>query len=474
MRCSLSLSRFRVPRLRLIGTSPLSTQHYRPTRPSKLAREDLTLSNFVIYVRHHLRKRYVLASALPSVSSAAWRSSSPSSPSSPSSSSTTTHDPSTAEVALPFTLAALQANKHLSLFASRLAQEHARTEKPSQRKPRRAWVARPANAGQGAHHAARGSVGRGAASLLLPPPSSGAAARRQGLATREEGKEGEEDAAPLEGEELDRAVERVWREVIRTMRKAGMVVQCVEEEEDEGEGGGAGAGQAGEQREEDLPDLPRWERGRLAPPRTPQRSRGPPILQGDADATPRAAPETTSAPPPASGCPWGDVKLFGPDDGDDDDEVQSQVGGLQTPRATRLPAPPRPPPVPRPRASPPRPDTSAWSLSSSSTSAHPHSSSRSEQSFSLVTPGTLAPLVLSLLSSLYSNRPSRAAGAPRSSSSSISERDLRIALHGDERWAAVAQFSEAVGKALALLADEGRVERHGEGWRPAGVGRRTR
>ncbi|GAA5853645.1 hypothetical protein JCM9279_005088 [Rhodotorula babjevae] len=460
-----------------VASSPGRGTHYRPTRPSKLAREDLTLSNFVIYVRHHLRKRYVVAVPLPGSPSASdWspppssqRSPSSSSPSSSASSSSTNQD--AAELALPFTLAAVQANPHLSLFASRLAQEQARLARDKERgiRPaaagagaRRAWVAPPPmGSGRGAHHMARGSVGMGAA-RLLPPPSALAAsgARRSGpLAAAHE------SALPLlDGAELERAVARVWREAIRTMRKAGMVVEAEE----------AAAGsdetvdeRGGKQVEEELPDLPRWERGRGAPvlmPQTPRR-RGEPGRCGDGEGTPRAAQ-------PAGACPWGDVKLFGPVD--EEDEQLDGGDELCTPRASRACADGRaaPPPV-TPRRSKAHPPAPTWSASSNtSTSTSSSFTAQAQQSFQLVTAGTLAPLLLTLLSTLFDHRrrPDQRNGAPPPSS--VTERDLRVVLHGDERWAAVAQYSEAVGKALEVLAGEGRVERHGLGWRPSGTGRR--
>lgn len=457
------------------------SQHYRPTRPSKLAREDLTLSNFVIYVRHHLRKRYVVAVPLPGSPSASnWspppssqRSPSSSSPSSSTSSSSSNRD--AAELALPFTLPALQSNPHLSLFASRLAQEQARIARDKERgiRPsaagagaRRAWVAPPPiGAGRGAHHMSRGAVGMGAARLLPPPAASSSSSAAGGRRSGAPAPAPLEPAPPLlEGAELERAVARVWREAIRTMRKAGMVVEAEEAAAHGDEAAGRSGGKAVD---DELPDLPRWERGRGAPvlaPQTPRRRAG---RDGgdDAEGTPRA-------PQPAGGCPWGDVKLFGPLD--EEDERHGGDDELRTPRASRAgdgrPAP-RPPVTPsRSRARPPAP---TWSASSvSSTSASNSATAQAQQSFQLVTAGTLAPLLLTLLSTLFDHRrrPDQRNGAPPPSS--VTERDLRVVLHGDERWAAVAQYSEAVGKALEVLAGEGKVERHGLGWRPSSIGRR--
>ncbi|GAA5894951.1 hypothetical protein JCM8208_000072 [Rhodotorula glutinis] len=461
-----------------VASSPGRGTHYRPTRPSKLAREDLTLSNFIIYVRHHLRKRYVVAVPLPGSPSAidmspppsSQRSPSSSSPSSSTSSSSSTR--SAAELALPFTLAAVQANAHLSLFASRLAQEQARVARDKARgaRPgtaRRAWVAPPPmGAGRGAHHMARSSVGMGAARLLPPPPtasssSSSSSGRRSGApAVRHE-----HEPPLLEGAELERAVARVWREAIRTMRKAGMVVEA----EEAAVSGDRAAGELRDKEVDDeLPDLPRWERGRGAPALMPQTPRRRAACGGDdaGEGTPRAAQ-------PAGGCPWGDVKLFGLDE---EDEGPSGEDGLRTPRASRAVVAGRP--APRPPVTPTRGNAHApaptWSASAStSTSTSALSTAQAQQSFQLVTAGTLAPLLLNLLSTLFDHRrrPGKRKTAAPPPPSSVTERDLRVVLHGDERWAAVAQYSEAVGKALEVLAGEGRVERHGLGWRPSGMGR---
>ncbi|GAA6055064.1 hypothetical protein JCM3770_001780 [Rhodotorula araucariae] len=104
-----------------VASSPERGVRYRPTRPAKLAREDLTLSNFLIYIRHHLLKRYVRTLAPGPVSPA----------SSPLSADlhweAAGAGQGEGEETLPFTLAALQANRHLALFATRLAQERARS-----------------------------------------------------------------------------------------------------------------------------------------------------------------------------------------------------------------------------------------------------------------------------------------------------------------------------------------------------------
>ncbi|KPV75202.1 uncharacterized protein RHOBADRAFT_53213 [Rhodotorula graminis WP1] len=456
-----------------VASSPGRGTHYRPTRPSKLAREDLTLSNFIIYVRHHLRKRYVVAIPFPgsptdfdmSPPPSSQRSPSSSSPSSSTSSSSTSRH--TAELALPFTLAAIQANAHLSLFASRLAQEQARVARDKERGVRpgaatRAWVAPPPmGSGRGAQHVSRGSVGMGAA-RLLPPPSASSSTSSSSRRSRAPLAPHEHEPPLLEGAELERAIARVWREAIRTMRKAGMVVEA-EDATARGDETVPAGELGGKVVEDELPDLPRWERGRGAPalaPQTPRRRAGR-VGEDEDEGTPRAAQ-------PAGGCPWGDVKLFGPDEEDEDPSGQD---GLGTPRASRALGAARiaPPPVTpaRPKAHGPTP---TWSASSG-TSSTSSSTAQAQQSFQLVTAGSLAPLLLTVLSTLFDHRrrPDKRSGAPPPSS--VRERDLRVVLHGDERWAAVAQYSEAVGKALEVLASEGRVERHGLGWRPSGMGR---
>ncbi|BGP39637.1 hypothetical protein JCM10450v2_003607 [Rhodotorula kratochvilovae] len=413
------------------ASSPGRGVHYRPTRPAKLAPEDLTLSNFLTYIRHHLLKRYVRALA-------------PSPAASPSSSSPgfpaarEEHN----EETLPFTLPALQANAHLSLFAARLAQERARTKAPA-KKSARAWVAPPPG---GAHRPARGSVRAGAARLLLPPPSSGSRARRE---EKQRERVGEEE--PLRGAELDKAVGRVWREAIRTMRRNGMIVEA---EEAEGSLFPVTAGRA------DLPDLP--QHPRAGAPHTPVKKRGDApwgaaVIPSSAasrvgEATPRTRKPKTA---PAFGCPWGDVKLYG----DDDDVGGEQSEVFKTPRAARRAAPPPPPPQPAPArfpSSPAAPSSPARSdCSILTTGSLDPRADGDVQAFQLVTPRSLAPLVLSLVTAAYAT-----------GKGSVTEQDVRQRMHVDERWAAVAQFSEAVGKALGVLADQGRVERHGKGWRP--------
>ncbi|GAA6001037.1 uncharacterized protein JCM10292_006343 [Rhodotorula paludigena] len=492
-----------------VASSPGKGTHYRPTRPSKLRPEDLTLSNFIIYIRHHLSKHYIRTVSVPS-------SSAPSSPATPRASSSNWHTcastaagPSTAEYSLPFTLSDLVANSHLALFARRLAQERAlvaqrtkaaRARTRSQRgvfavqagtispsSKGAAWVA-PGN-GRGAARGGRGEVRSGAAGLLLPPPSASAAARRERRSDTERADDG-----PLEGDELEEAVGKVWREALRTMRRNGDIVEWVAPPGAAEDEGGKSAMTRALEKVDELPDLP-MRRAREAEPKTPVKPKAKKagivadkavsacpwgdvklVLSDDdepaddAQPTPRPAAAAAVQAPSLSACPWGDVKLY-PNDDDEPAVFKTPQPKRTTPVKPAPPSSTSPParqPFDRshylgaaPRAAPPPPRSpSAMSVASDTSIVTTGSLALDDpnpQSFQLVTPASLAPLVLSLVEQAY---------AAQVSSASVTEQAVRLRMYHDDRWAAVARYSEAVSRALAMLAAEGSIERHGQGWRP--------
>ncbi|GAA5867674.1 hypothetical protein JCM1840_006653 [Sporobolomyces johnsonii] len=490
------------------GSSPGGRTRYRPTRPSKLNPEDLTLSNFIIYIRHHLLRHYVRAV--------------PSSPSPPSSSSfsSATH---TAEFALPFTLTSLTQNRHLALFARRLAQEKHKLKahkEAEQRKRARleghlavavgatregdkAWVAPPRTGARGAVKAKRGAVGKGSGKLvmMLPPPRSSAfSAANRATETKEERrarreKEKADEEGALVGEELEVAVEECWKEALRTMRKGGMVVEWVPPPEEEDQG----IEEEEDDDEEELPDLPSWGKG----PETPTKKRGVASkIKITEESPPKIKRKEESPPAELSNCPWGEPRLFLSQSSDGVDAHTPvkrsrshcpwdlQLDSSQpdrTPQAAKkrrgdeedeTPRAGRPARV---KKEPPRFDASfggggGGNTSFASTDRGGNTSTSSSvassfdydtSSFQLVTAGSLAPSILALLRTLYS---SAASNRDRTGASSVSENDVRAAMHLDDRWSAVARFSEVVGKALEVLGERGEAERYGRGWRPVEMG----
>ncbi|BGO91208.1 hypothetical protein JCM10020v2_002861 [Rhodotorula toruloides] len=490
---------------------------YRPTRPSKLEPEDLTLSNFMVYIRHHLLRHFVRAfanegDASPSTPLSRTRSASFPTSSPPRS--------GPVEYSLPFTIADLAANRHLALFATRLVQERAKLAEQKQLektrlrqtavslasavvgtaapKPPRSWVA---SGPMGGRKGGWRNGGRGAASLLLPPPmASASSSRSRGGETQEERrarrqKEREaklEDAGPLKGEALEKEVVKVWREAIRTMRANGMIVEFVEGPEDDEDDEKADFElsfidrKASRNALDDLPDLPsRRSFSRTSPP-TQQRSASTVSAcpWGDVKlemSSPKLLPETPRASKrvkreepssPAVACPWGDVKLEGIDGDDSVFKTPQPDSVFKTPQPKRI----------KQSLSPPvkveSPSSPAWNLPPSFQRSSPTSRARRSpsaasdasfattgslsdearpQSFQLVTVASLCPLVLDLLSAAY---------ASNVSSPSVTEEDLRQRMYQDDRWARVALYSEAVSAALSRLATQGQVERHGQGWRP--------
>lgn len=493
-----------------------NTQQYRPTRPSKLEPEDLTLSNFMVYIRHHVLRHFVRnvtseEDAPHSTPSARHRSTSL-----PASSPLQARP---VEYSLPFTIADLSANRHLALFATRLVQERAKlAEQKELEKARlrqtagplaaavagtpalragRSWIAAGPMGARGPSKSGRGAGGGGTTGLLLPPPMSSSSSssrprpgetQEERRARREKEREAElADAGPLKGEALEKATAKVWREAIRTMRGNGMIVEyaeppaCeVDDEPDEMELSFV-EGTASRSAPDDLPDLPARKSSYVSPSRAPVAAMSPSDCPwGDVKAelsTPKFSPETpraskrakrdeSASPAAAATCPWGDVKLEGIDAADMDDAV------FKTPQPKRI----------KQGTSPPvkaeSPSTPTWALPpsfqrSSPTSRPQRSPSAASdasfvttgslsdearpQSFQLVTAPSLCPLVLELLSATYDSNVS---------SPSVTESDLRHRMYQDDRWARVALYSEAVSAALQLLATSGQIQRHGQGWRP--------
>ncbi|BGP24248.1 hypothetical protein JCM10295v2_003158 [Rhodotorula toruloides] len=487
---------------------------YRPTRPSKLEPEDLTLSNFMVYIRHYLLRHFVRAVA----------SDDDASPSTPLSRSTLTSFPAssptqsrTVECSLPFTIANLATNRHLALFATRLVQERAKLaeqkqlEKKRQRqiagslahaavgtaapKTGKSWVAYGVMGERGPSKGGRGTTGRAATSLLLPPPMASASSSRPRTGEMQEERRVRrqkemdaklEDAGSLKGEALEKEVAKVWREALRTMRANGMIVEYVEapqdddEEEDDLELSFVIGKASRRSAPDDLPDLPSRRPSHTSPPRQQRCDTAVSACPwGDVKlelSSPKLSPETPRASKrvkrnqpcnPSVACPWGDVKLKGIDD-----EADAADSAFKTPQPKRI----------KQSTSPPvkveSPSSPAWtvppSFQRSSPTSRPHRSPSAAsdasfvttgslsdearpQSFQLVTATSLCPLVFALLSATY---------ASNISSPSVTESDLRQRMYQDDRWARVALYSEAVTGALSLLAAEGQVQRHGKGWRP--------
>ncbi|GAA5834756.1 hypothetical protein JCM11251_003655 [Rhodosporidiobolus azoricus] len=532
-----------------VGGSSPGRRRLRPPRPSKLAPEDLTLSNFIIYIRFHLQDKFVkstsnssasdrtsfadvLASPSPTPSPSSFNA--PFDPFAPTDSPPTFASAST-EVSIPFSLSTLQtSSSHLQLFARRLAQRLARAKLDKEQgdrarkkrlgaagvvlggRPRlrnaigvaEAYVA-PGRTGVG--KAKRGMVEKGSGAFLLPSSAQAShststcddeqiearRARRRAEKALMRGEDG-----PLHGAELEKAVGKVWRDALRTMRGNGVVVEYVappqEEEvveEVEVEGGWGGAG---------LPDEPSWaKRVKREVKEESVCPWGDPFAEIDLEGgeTP-TTPKATRAPAikqeevedAVSACPWGDVKLEW-DESSPKKEVkveEEEDAVVKTPTAQRIsPHHPR-------RSShssnskTPRPAAAAFpsplALPSSSAARHGagmgmDTSLRSESSymttgslnyslttsptspslphFQLVTSRTLAPVVLSLLSALYST-----------GKGNVEVLDIRKRMACDDTWEKVAAYSPEVDRAMEVLEEMGEAEKCGKGWRPVRRGGR--
>lgn len=149
----------------------------------------------------------------------------------------------------PFTLDDLESDRHLQLFATRLAQKHER-EKRLKRKGRptkksEVWVKKQGRDGQPV--SLKGVGSHGGSSLLLPTISSGA---RTSKRVKTDDKV---DAEPLSGERLEMAISKRFREALIEMRRKGAIVVNVPE----AEGHRWGMDERGEE-EDILLDLPSY------------------------------------------------------------------------------------------------------------------------------------------------------------------------------------------------------------------------
>ncbi|GAA5964542.1 hypothetical protein JCM3765_005228 [Sporobolomyces pararoseus] len=404
---------------------------YRPTRPSKLSSDDITLTNFVIYIRHHLVKHHVQPSS--SSSSPSLFTPPPSSQSSlhcpPPPSSSQDLNRQREEWCVPFDIDSLRSsNKHLELFARRLSLERDRKEREKKKRQRKrqkmdgdftlldcsnadkeregVWISGKKRVEGGiVEKRGREKVGTMGSSklvsMMLPPPSVNATITRS--VKREVEEEFEEELErELVGKKLDKEIKRCWEDAIRLMRKNGMLVEYVPNE--------------GEEEEEEIKSAElNWvenDRGRRSLPDEPRSTRhGINYTRYDSGVTPGRSASTSNV-----------------SDSRDED----------TPRASRL---------------------SHNSLPLASTSTD------SRQRFQLVTPVSLAPLILEHLQDLsHSNY---ASSSSRSSRRSITELDVRLSLYRDDRWSAVAKYGEVVRRSLELLEEWGEIVQKGEGYKLA-------
>lgn len=449
-----------------------STQtRYRPTRPSKLLAQDLTLDNFMIYIRHHILKTYITTtSSLPP----------PSSQSSNSYSFESDESIMKEEICSPFSLEDLKSHKHLSLFAKRMSLEwierdrdkkleskkkKARTSKGDlslfldstnsqeeederKKRGRGVWVGEEredVNKGAAILKRDRKKVEVGSSRLLptttretrtsrlkmLPPPMSSSSAkssseRDQRVKVREDLKRLEEEVG--EGR-LEKEMERCWEEAVRGLRKNGMIVEFIDQtrmikDEDEEDDGHRYEEQLVKREEEEEDGIDEQQKRQLekllrtlgAESLPDEPSHGESIeeeREGENNKTPTTKRVGTKYK----------KKKVGESSSSKDD----------TPRA------------------------SSKSTSSSSTNT---SSSTPTPKYQLVTPISLVPLIISQIQELTRYRRS-------SESQNVTELEIRLAMYKDSRWTAVAEYGEVVTRALECAEKWGLIEGSGRGWRMA-------
>jgi hypothetical protein len=350
-----------------------------------LPAEKITLYGFILYIKLHVQRHY-LQTIKSSSSDEVHNGTTAAPPSSPSPfgvSDLSTTDDAGIEIAIPFSLPQLKANKQLSIFATRLAQEQARLKEQARveklENARRWGTLGLAVRGAMGEGDGRGGGGGGGVdetptkgrAWVGPNPylrrddatpaldyghsSTSSKPQESGLRRRRERRRCDtilfwEEAGPLYDDELADAVGKVWRTAIRTMRSWGMVIEYAEPEPAQ-EPTRTSAWREADlpqlDRTDELPDLPRHEERSTTVLRTPRKRKSPAAtvvsncpwgdvrLEGSTDdegavSTPRAVKKSKvaddrkeEADGPAPGCPWGDVKLF--DDEDDPEDPTTPV-----------------------------------------------------------------------------------------------------------------------------------------------------
>ncbi|GAA5996241.1 hypothetical protein JCM5350_007001 [Sporobolomyces pararoseus] len=430
----------------LSSTSASSTsdpvRKYRPTRPAKLSSDDITLTNFIIYIRHHLVKHHIQSSSSSSLFTPPPSSqSSLNCPPLPTSSSSEDPNRQRDEWCLPFDIDSLRSSsKHLELFARRLSLERDRKEREKKKRQRKrqkmngdftlldssnferegeresVWISgKKSQEGGIVEKRVRekiGSIGTSklVKTMMLPPPSANTSSTRSVKRERDnEEEDAEEFERELVGKRLDKEIKRCWEDAIRLMRKNGMIVEYVsnscegqQEEEKEEE---LNLVENNDRRSRTLPDEPRSTRHGINYTRNDSRSTP---LQSTCSATRRSK----------------------------DSKEDS------TPRASRTS------------------QNSSLPLASTFTTT-------SRQQFQLVTAVSLAPLVLEHIRDISDSNYASSYLYSRSSRPSIKELDVRLALYRDDRWSAVAKYGEVVKRSLELLEEWGEIVETGEGFRLA-------
>lgn len=421
----------------------LSIQRSKLTRPHRLDTSDITFDNFKYYILHHLRHHF-LATFDPH--------SRPSSPTKQDVNAPWALDDSLPlqDLPRPFTLASLEARSHLRLFARRLAQS-TEAEKHLRRKrkavvtavPAKPWI-RPMQ-GDGRFRANVPGWKEGSAKLLPPPTMVGR--KRGGEEEEKERKRVKVEDKELEGEALEKAVKRLFVDAIRGMRKDGEIVLAVQEEESlsplrfstSSGFGGPAKGRSAMDEPFAAPVAPwdRTERDGVRTPKAQLRFGGAPWAlggdDGDAEQTPRGKQAFTSLSKP--GAPWA-------------------LDGSPPPTSSTLfDIDPKTPRAKQPTVITPSSD-GGYSLENNTNSMY----EAATESFELVTPSSLAPLVLRLVREELKRGTSRPRG--------VKEERIREMMGGDSRWEAVAAREGVVEKVMEELVRLGRAEKVGRLIRP--------
>jgi len=429
----------RTSNCRVAEIGEFAQTRYRPTRPSKLLPQDLTLDNFMIYIRHHILKEYITTtSSLPP----------PSSQSSSHSYSFESDHVQKAEWCTPFSIKDLKSHKHLSLFAKRMSLEWIQREKERKvesrnkrsrtsrgdlsslsdstnsqedERGRGIWVGDKIEDVRGAIKRDRKKVEQGSSRLLsksglnmLPPPmsSSSKSERDQRMKAREDLKKLEEEVG--EGK-LEKEIERCWEEAVRGLRKNGMIVEYVDHSRME------------EQQPDDENDQEvRKEEHENEGIGEQQRRQAEKVL--------RTMGVETLPDEPNHSKSMEEVETTPTRSGTKNKKKRVGESKDDTPRASH-----------------------SHSSHPSLTNTHSTPSS-SAQEYQLVTPISLVPLIISQIQELTQYRRS-------SESQNVTELEIRLAMFKDSQWSAVAEYGEVVTRALECAERWGLIEGGGRGWR---------
>lgn len=338
-------------------------------------------------------------------------------------------NPEPVELPQAFSLDDITSNRDLALFATRLAQKTERDRRArkkqsaaaASRKKGDIWVRQDDQNLQAV--ITKGVGSRGGSTLLLPSVTR---------TTTSSSLKSEQDDAPLAGEKLTKAVSKQFREALIQMRQKGSIVVSSTAETDKVSWFKAPAPAM-----EELPDLPSYSKSNARDELTSDCGAAD---FGDQDLSAfmsrghmrRMKREPSTPPEPTSYSIY--APTWSPSDSKAGPVSSADVSSISNATADRTDA--------------------SWTTSVAGVS---------NDTYELVTAATVAQPILRVLRNQSAQAKLGKGQKSALSTPSWNEKDVRIGLTADERWEAVARYSEVVAKGLELLKQQDLVQQTSTG-----------